>query len=98
MSRKALSGALAGVLVIAGYLLWVDQGRTHYAAVGSCVVSPKAGALSVVSCGSAGALKVLAKFPGDDANQCDPVMGTTRAFVEYPGNAPAFVLCAGDAS
>ena len=100
MSRKLRWGrcaaaALAGTVVIAGYLYWVEQAKPHYAAVGDCVDSPKSGELRHVSCGAAGALKVIAKFSGDDSNQCDPVAGTEQVFVEYPTNAPAFVLCAG---
>ncbi len=95
MSRKLLWGIVAGVLLVAGYLYWVNQGRSHYAAVGDCVSSPKSGQLVHVSCGSAGALQVLAKFSGDDSNQCDTVGGTTQSFVEYPKGAAAFVLCTG---
>lgn len=95
MSRKVVWGIVAGVLVIAGYLYWVNQGNSHYAAVGDCVATPKAGQLVHVSCDGAGALRVLAKFSGDDSNQCDAVSGTTHAFVEYPKGAAAFVLCAG---
>lgn len=91
-------GVTAGVLLIAGYLFWVHQGVTHYAAVGDCVTSPKQGELVQVSCGSAGAMKVLAKFEGDDSNQCDAVAGTSRAFVEYPSGSTAFVLCVGAAA
>lgn len=98
MSRKVLWGIVAGVLLVAGYLYWVDQGRGHYAAVGDCVTSPGAGQLLHVACGSVGALQVLAKFPGDDSNRCDGVDGTTRSFVEYPKGASAFVLCAGAAN
>lgn len=94
---KAVLGVAAGVLLIAGYLFWVHQGVTHYAAVGDCVSSPKEGELVEVSCGSSGAMKVLAKFNGDDANQCDGVSGTTKAFVEYPSGSSAFVLCVGAA-
>ena len=98
MSRKQLWGIVAGVLLVAGYLYWVDQGRGHFAAVGDCVANPKSGQLVHVSCGSAGALRVLAKFSGDDSNQCDAVDGTTQAFVEYPKGAAAFVLCTGTAN
>jgi hypothetical protein len=95
---KAVLGVTAGILLIAGYLFWVHQGETHYAAVGDCVSSPTRGELVQVSCGSAGAMKVLAKFSGDDSNQCDGVAGTTKAFVEYPTSATAFVLCVGAVS
>ena len=98
MSRKVLWGIVAGALLVAGYLYWVNQGRSHYAAVGDCVASPKAGELVHVSCGSSGALRVLAKFSGDDSNQCDAVGGTTQAFVEYPKGAAAFVLCTATAN
>jgi len=95
MSRKVVWGIVAGALVVAGYLYWVNQGKQHYAAVGDCVSTPKSGQLVHVDCGSPGALKVLAKFDGDDSNRCDGVSGTTRAFVEYPKGAGSFVLCAG---
>src|SRR5262249_12744944 len=95
MSRKVVWGIVAGALVIAGYLYWVNQGKSHYASVGDCVTTQNAGQLVHVACGGAGALRVLAKFTGDDSNQCDAVNGTTRAFVEYPKGAAAFVLCAG---
>jgi hypothetical protein len=95
MSRKVVWGIVAGVLAIAGYLYWVDQGKSHYAAVGDCVSTPTSAQLVHVSCDSSGALRVLAKFSGDDSNQCDAVSGTTQAFVEYPKGASAFVLCAG---
>ena len=95
---KAVLGIAAGILLIAGYLFWVHQGEAHYAAVGDCVSSPKQGELVQVSCGSAGALKVLARFSGDDSNQCDAVAGTTKAFVEYPSDSASFVLCVGAVS
>lgn len=95
---KAVLGVAAGILLIAAYLFWVHQGETHYAAVGDCVSSPRHGELVQVSCGSAGAMKVLAKFDGDDSNQCDGVAGTAEAFVEYPSSSTAFVLCVGAAS
>ena len=95
MSRKVVWGIVAAAVAIVGYLYWVDQGKQQYAAVGDCVATPKAGQLIHVSCGSAGALKVLAKFAGDDSNRCDTVSGTTQAFVEYPKGAASFVLCAG---
>jgi hypothetical protein len=95
MSRKVVWGVVAGALVIVGYLFWVDQGKQHYAAVGDCVSTPKSGELVHVSCDSPDALKVLAKFTGDDSNRCDNVSGTTHAFVEYPKGAASFVLCAG---
>ena len=93
MSRKVVWGIVAGVLAVAGYLYWVNQGKSHYAAVGDCVSTPTSSQLVHVSCGSAGALRVLAKFSGDDSNQCDAVNGTTRAFIEYPKGAASFVLC-----
>jgi hypothetical protein len=95
MSRKVVWAIVAGTLAIGGYLYWVDQGRSHYATVGDCVAVPKSGRLVHVSCDSGGALRVLAKFSGDDSNQCDGVAGTVRAFVEYPKGAASFVLCAG---
>jgi hypothetical protein len=103
MSRKVPWGrymlaTLIAVLVVAGYFAWVEQAKPHYAAVGDCVDSPKAGQLVHVSCSNAGALKVVAKFSGDDSNQCDSVPGTEQVFVEYPTSAPSFVLCAGSAS
>jgi hypothetical protein len=90
-------GIVAGALVIAGYLFWVNQGKTHYAAVGDCVASPKSGQLVHVPCDSAGALRVLAEFSGEDSNQCDSVNGTTQAFIETPKGADSFVLCAATA-
>ena len=98
MSRKVVWGIVAGALVVAGYLYWVNQGKSHYAAVGDCVSAPKAGQLVHVSCDSGGALRVLAKFSGDDSNQCDSVDGTTQAFIEYPKGAASFVLCAATAN
>lgn len=97
MSRKVVWGIVAGALLVAGYLYWVNQGNSRYAAVGDCVAPPKSGRLVQVACGGSGALRVLAKFSGDDSNQCDTVNGTTRAFVEYPKGTAAFVLCAGSA-
>ena len=94
MSRKVVWGIVVGALAVAGYLYWVNQGKSHYAAVGDCVSAPASGQLVHVSCDTSGALSVLAKFSGDDSNQCDAVNGTTRAFVEYPKGAAAFVLCA----
>jgi hypothetical protein len=91
-------GIVVGALVIAGYLYWVDQGRGRFAGVGDCVSSPNTEQQLVhVACGDPGALRVLAKFPGDDSNHCDSVPGTTHAFVEYPKGAAGFVLCAGNA-
>lgn len=95
MSRKVLWGIVVGALAVAGYLYWVNQGKSHYAATGDCVATPKSGQLVHVSCDSSGALRVLAKFSGDDSNQCDAVSGTTQAFIEYPKGSAAFVLCAG---
>jgi len=97
MSRKVVWGIVVGALAVAGYLYWVNQGGSHYAAVGDCVATPTSGQLVHVSCDSSGALRVLAKFTGDDSNQCDAVSGTKQAFVEYPKGAAAFVLCAGAA-
>jgi hypothetical protein len=93
MSRKVVWGIVAGALVVAGYLYWVNQGKSHYAAVGDCVATPTSGQLVHVSCDSGGALRVLAKYSGDDSNRCDSVNGTTQAFVEYPKGAASFVLC-----
>jgi hypothetical protein len=98
MSRKVVWGIVAGALLVAGYLYWVNQGKSHYAAVGDCVAPPASSRLVHEPCGSSGALRVLAKFSGDDSNQCDSVNGTTRAFVEYPKGAAAFVLCTGAAN
>ncbi len=95
MSRKVLWGIVVGALVVAGYLYWVNQAKSHYATTGDCVATPKPGQLVHVPCDSSGALRVLARFPGDDSNQCDAVRGTTRAFIEYPKGEAAFVLCAG---
>jgi hypothetical protein len=95
MSRKVVWGIVVGALAIGGYLFWVNQGKSRYAAVGDCVSAPASAQLVHVSCDSSGALRVLAKFSGDDSNQCDAVNGTTQAFVEYPKGASAFVLCAG---
>jgi hypothetical protein len=96
MSCKVLAGVIAGVLIVGGYLYWVEQGKPSYAAVGDCVASPAQGKLAQVGCGSTGALKVLAKFTGDDSNQCDTVSATTRSYVEYPAGQDAFVLCVGN--
>ena len=93
MARKVVWGIVAGALVISGYLYWVNLGKTHYAAVGDCVTQ-KSGQLAHVACDSTGALRVLAKFSGDDSNQCDAVNGTTQAFIEYPKGTASFVLCA----
>lgn len=93
MSRKVVWGVVVGALAVAGYLYWVNQGKSHYAAVGDCVSTPTSGQLAHVSCDSSGALRVLAKFTGDDSNQCDGVNGTTQAFIEYPKGTSAFVLC-----
>jgi hypothetical protein len=97
MSRGIVWGIAAGSLVIAAYLYWVNQGKPSYAAVGDCVTTPRAGQVARIGCGDAGALKVLAKFPGDDSNRCDAVSSTARVFVEYPKGASAFVLCVGNA-
>ena len=96
MSGKVVAGVIAGALIVGGYLCWVEQGKPSYAAVGDCVTSPAQGKLDQVGCGSTGAQKVLAKFTGDDSNQCDTVAATTRAYVEYPSGQAAFVLCVGN--
>jgi hypothetical protein len=90
-------GIESGELLVIGYLFLVNEGKKHYAAVGDCVATPKSGELVHVACGAPGALKVLAKFTGDDSNRCDGVSGTTQAFVEYPKGEASFVLCAGAA-
>ena len=96
MSGKVFAGVIVGALLIGGYFYWVEQGKPSYAAVGDCVSSPAQGTLDQVGCGSTGALKVLAKFTGDNSNQCDSVTATTQAFVEYPAGQDAFVLCVGN--
>ena len=96
MSGKVFAGVIIGALLIAGYFYWVEQGKPTYAAVGDCVASPAKGQLDQVGCSSSGALKVLAKFTGDDSNHCDTVAATTRAYVEYPAGQDAFVLCVGN--
>ncbi|HEV2640613.1 MAG TPA: hypothetical protein VGX23_36150 [Actinocrinis sp.] len=95
MLGKVVAGVMAGALIVGGYLYWVEQGKPSYAAVGDCVSSPSQGTLDQVGCGSTGAQKVLAKFTGDNSNQCDTVNATMRAYVEYPAGQDAFVLCVG---
>jgi hypothetical protein len=95
MSGKVFAGVIVGVVIIGAYFYWVEQGKPSYAAVGDCVTSPAKGQLDQVGCDSSGALKVLAKFSGDNSNQCDTVTATTRAYVEYPPSQGAFVLCVG---
>jgi hypothetical protein len=103
MARKVRWGryvpvALALAAVAAGYMYWIDEAKPHYAAVGDCVDSPDSGRLVHVSCSSAGALRVVAKFPGHDSNKCDTVAGTREVFVEYPDSTTSFVLCAANAA
>ena len=96
MSRKVLWGIVAGALLVAGYLYWVDSGKQTTLAVGDCVSVGSASQLSTVRCTTAaGVYKVLAKFDGTDANQCDSVSGTVKSFVLNQPSTNGLVLCAG---
>ena len=96
MSRKVLWGIVAGALLVAGYLYWVNAGKQTNLAVGDCVTVSSAGpdrhgqVLRV-----AGVYKVLAKFEGSDSNQCDTVTGTVKSFVLDQPSTNGLVLCAG---
>ena len=98
MSRKVLWGIVAGALLVAGYLYWVDSGKQTNLAVGDCVsVGVGSGSqITPVQCSStAGVYKVLAKFEGTDSNQCDTVAGTEKSFVLDQPSTNGLVLCAG---
>jgi len=99
MSRKVLWGIVAGALLVAGYLYWVDAGKQTNLAVGDCVsVVGSQNQIGTVKCSSAaGVYKVLAKFEGTDSNQCDGVTGTVKSFVLDQPSTDGLVLCAGTA-
>jgi hypothetical protein len=96
MSRKLLWGIVAGALLVAGYLYWVNDGKQTNLAVGDCVTVSSASQIDTVKCSSsAGVYKVLAKFEGSDSNQCDTVAGTVKSFVLDQPSTNGLVLCAG---
>jgi hypothetical protein len=96
MSRKLLWGIVAGALLVAGYLYWVDSGKQTNLAVGDCVSVSSGSQITPVQCSStAGVYKVLAKFEGTDSNQCDTVTGTVKSFVLDQPSTNGLVLCAG---
>jgi len=96
MSRKLLWGIVAGALLVAGYLYWVDSGKQTNLAVGDCVSVSSSSQITPVQCSSAtGVYKVLAKFEGTDSNQCDTVTGTVKSFVLDQPSTNGLVLCAG---
>ena len=98
MSRKVLWGIVAGALLVAGYLYWVDDGKQTNLAVGDCVAAGSTNQIATVKCSqSAGVYKVLAKFEGSDSNQCDTVPGTVKSFVLDQPSTNGLVLCAGPA-
>ena len=98
MSRKVLWGIVAGAVLVAGYLYWVDSGKQTNLAVGECVSVSTSGQLNAVQCSSAGGVyQVLAKFDGTDSNQCDNVSGTEKSFVLDQPSTGGLVLCAGAA-
>jgi hypothetical protein len=100
MSRKLLWGIVAGALLVAGYLYWVDSGKQTNLAVGDCVAasSGNGNQIDTVKCSAtAGVYKVLAKFQGSDSNQCDTVPGTVKSFVLDQPSTNGLVLCAGPA-
>jgi hypothetical protein len=98
MSRKVLWGIVAGALLVAGYLFWVDSGKQTNLAVGDCVAVSSGAQISTVKCSAAGGVyKVLAKFQGTDSNQCDTVPGTVKSFVLDQPSTNGLVLCAGTA-
>ena len=91
-----LWGIVAGALLVAGYLYWVDSGKQTSLAVGDCVSVGSGNPLTAVQCSSAaGVYKVLAKFEGTDSNQCDSVTGTVKSFVLDQPSTNGLVLCAG---
>ena len=97
MSRKVLWGIVAGALLVAGYLYWVNDGKQTNLAVGDCVsvVGPQ-NQLDTVKCSAgAGVYQVLAKFAGTDSNQCATVPGTVKSFVLDQSSTDGLVLCAG---
>ena len=96
MSRKLLWGIVAGALLVAGYLYWVDSGKQTNLAVGDCVAVSSGTQITPVQCSTAaGVYKVLAKFEGTDSNQCDTVTGTVKSFVLDQPSTNGLVLCAG---
>jgi len=96
MSRKVLWGIVAGALLVAGYLYWVDSGKQTNLAVGDCVSVGSGSQITPVQCSSAADVyKVLAKFEGTDSNQCDTVAGTEKSFVLDQPSTNGLVLCAG---
>ena len=96
MSRKVLWGIVAGALLVAGYLYWVDSGKQTNLAVGDCVSVGSGSQITAVQCSSAaGVYKVLAKFEGTDSNQCDTAAGTEKSFVLDQPSTNGLVLCAG---
>jgi hypothetical protein len=97
MSRKVLWGIVAGALLVAGYLYWVDSGKQTNLAVGDCVSVSSGSQITPVQCSpsTAGVYKVLAKFEGTDSNQCDTVTGTVKSFVLDQPSTNGLVLCAG---
>jgi hypothetical protein len=99
MSRKVLWGIVAGALLVAGYLYWVDSGKQTNLAVGDCVSVNSTNQITAVQCSdTAGVYKVLAKFEGTDSNQCDTVSGTEKSFVLNQPSTNGLVLCAGAAT
>jgi hypothetical protein len=98
MSRKVLWGIVAGAVLVAGYLYWVDSAKQTNLAVGDCVAASSSGQLDTVKCAASGNVyQVLAKFDGTDSNQCDKVSGTTKSFVLDQPSTGGLVLCAGAA-
>ena len=96
MSRKVLWGIVAGALLVAGYLYWVNDGKQTSLAVGDCVAVNSTSQIATVNCSSSsGVYKVLAKFQGTDSNQCDKVPGTVKSFVLDQPSTSGLVLCAG---
>ena len=96
MSRKVLWGIVAGALLVAGYLYWVNDGKQTNLAVGDCVAVSSGTQIDTVKCSAtAGVYKVLAKFQGTDSNQCDTVPGTVKSFVLDQPSTNGLVLCAG---
>jgi hypothetical protein len=85
------------VAAVVGAALWINLGGDDYPATGDCVRQTGTHTLTVVACSSTEAggplYTVLARFTGVDANRCDEVSGTARAFVEYPSDQSPFVLC-----
>lgn len=97
MSRKVLWGIVAGALLVAGYLYWVNSGKQTNLAVGDCVSVVGAQIqLDTVKCSAGtGVYQVLAKFTGTDSNQCAAVPGTVKSFILDQSSTGGLVLCAG---